>query len=148
MGGFNWLGTCQAEWPRGLYEVRVPGSCPEGKSSQDRGWASCRVNWEGAQQPGPLRTPARRPVSVSAVLQMAPRSKVRMVMRGLEFTWWDPGVPRDLHGIPTARGVKSGCLVQENQGGNQDCQPLARFQTYYCVAVVGPTSTQPPPGPC
>lgn len=31
VGRSSQLGTRPAEWPRGLFEVRVPGSCPEGK---------------------------------------------------------------------------------------------------------------------
>ena len=78
VGGFNWLGTQPAEWPRGLYEVRVPGSRPEGKSSQHQGWASCGGTWEGAQQPGPLRVPARQTSrsGCPAALKTGPRGQV------------------------------------------------------------------------
>lgn len=122
VGGFSQLGTRPVEWPRGLYEVRVPGFCPEGKSSQDQGRAGCRVNWEGAQQPRPLRAPATRPVSLSAAFKMAPRGRVMMAQKGPEFTWRDPGSPEPCLGfLQPAERNQIDCLVPDtskNQGGN------------------------------
>lgn len=53
MGGHSQLATHAAKWPRGLCEVRDPGSCPEGKSNQDQGWTGAEGTGKKPSNPGP-----------------------------------------------------------------------------------------------